>query len=164
MKTVYAFSCESESSGAVNWYYKELDRDLALCKYEATPGDEMNVFAVDVPDDANAEAIDTIVDDAMWDRDYVPTLRYRIAEKKTAKSTGSLTVSTPENNPNHPRIRCIDAQSTTDDAMVSAFGQNVCAPFRVFDILNQEYVGPEFDTRDEAHKYLHAIGGAYCKE
>lgn len=76
--------------------------------------------------------------------------------------------SNPTNNPNHPLIRCVDGTSTVegdgpdDGFMVSADDPNAAAPYRVFDILNQENVGPEFATRVEAEEYMTQLGGAFA--
>ena len=70
--------------------------------------------------------------------------------------------SNPVNNPNHPRIRCIDGTNTEADQMVSADEAGAEAPFRVFDILNQVYVGPEFPTRLAATAHMDALGGCWA--
>jgi hypothetical protein len=76
--------------------------------------------------------------------------------------------STPQNNPNHPRICCVDGiwgnDPDPDGSWVCADDAHaiVHAPFRVFDILNQRHVGPKFPTRLEADAYLEFIGGAYA--
>lgn len=94
--------------------------------------------------------------------DSTPTVAQLLAQPApTAKLTPEQ--SNPQNNPNHPRIRCVDGQdpagnwTSADDKM-----QPVTPPYRVFDILNQEHVGPEFLTREKAVAYLVELGGPYA--
>jgi hypothetical protein len=70
--------------------------------------------------------------------------------------------STPANNPNHPAIRCVDGTGPYGE-WTSAYDktQEVTAPYRVFDILNQEHVDPEFDNLPDAEAYLAKLGGQY---
>jgi hypothetical protein len=72
--------------------------------------------------------------------------------------------STPQNNPNHPLIRTIEgvhgdpANGTWQPVTETGVG----APYRVFDVLNQEHVGPKFDRVCDAERHLGSMGGAYA--
>lgn len=70
--------------------------------------------------------------------------------------------SNPENNPNHPRIRCVDGTDPAGNwTYADDRAQPVTGPYRVFDILNQEHVGPEFTRRVDADAYMHGLGGSH---
>lgn len=64
------------------------------------------------------------------------------------------------NNPNHPLVRCVDGTgpfgewTSADDT-----AQPVTGPYRVFDVLNQQHVGPKFPVRWMADAYLIFLGG-----
>lgn len=76
MKTVYCVTVESQSSGAVDWYPTRDEADCAyaenLKEFGELPGEELNLFALEVEDDATADDITADADDAMMAREYVP--------------------------------------------------------------------------------------------
>ena len=73
MKTVHVVAVESESSGLVNWYYAEAGAIKFFTESVATIDyrmDDINRWAMGVPDDATEDEIDTLAVDAMWNLDY----------------------------------------------------------------------------------------------
>jgi hypothetical protein len=73
MKKVFAVSVEDDSSGAVDWYPTLPEATTA---YESAmgefPDDEINLWAVEVEDDASNAEITNDVDAEMWEREYTP--------------------------------------------------------------------------------------------
>ena len=70
------------------------------------------------------------------------------------------------NNPTHPLVRCVDGVygDPEDGDWMCADEPGVGAPYRVFDVLHQEYVGPEFPFRWIAECWLVFIGGRYANQ
>lgn len=73
MKTYCAVAVESESSGAVDWFYNQ---DFAKQAFEADVatigyiGNDLNFWAFEMLDDATLAEITTEADRQMWERDY----------------------------------------------------------------------------------------------
>lgn len=71
--------------------------------------------------------------------------------------------SNPTNNPNHPLVRCVDGTGPYGEwTCADDSAQPVTGPFRVFDVLNQDHVGPKFPFRWMAEAYLHMLGGPHA--
>ena len=69
--------------------------------------------------------------------------------------------SNPQNNPNHPTIRCVDGQDECGNwCSIDDRHTQVRGPFRVFDILNQQHVGPLFSDVGSAIVHMQHLGGA----
>lgn len=88
VRTYYAVAHESESSGAVNWYYR---RDIAEGRVAelqqesyTTPGDQINVFEFSVSPGLSRDEVTEIASSMMWERTYVPLVRVDIADEQRA--------------------------------------------------------------------------------
>ncbi|QXW20339.1 hypothetical protein KXJ72_17380 (plasmid) [Comamonas aquatica] len=76
-KTVYAVSVESPTSGAVDWYAHpdeaDLEFDKAVSNFGHLPNHTITLYPLDVPYGLARLEITELVDDAMWELNYVAT-------------------------------------------------------------------------------------------
>jgi len=77
------------------------------------------------------------------------------------KASLKPTESTLKNNPNHPVVKCVDGMGedgawTADDDP----RQRTQGPYQVFDVLNQQHIGPRLPFRWMAKVYLMVLGGS----
>lgn len=100
-RTIHVVAFENNSAGMMNWYETREAADERVTELQTlgyvVPGDEINLFAYDVPRDLSNEEISILADRAMWERAYVPLIR--IAVEGGEKSPQASLSEQPEQSP-----------------------------------------------------------------